>query len=98
VLVLSLWVLAVRAAQVGVSRGLVVLALVWGLILPILGLTQTRLAPGNAHWTIQILHLLVGLGAIGQGEALAVGIGRTEKQVRAAVNDLETPIGWGERT
>lgn len=70
-LVLMLWALAVLAALVGVNVGLVVLALVWGLIVPILGLTQTRLLPGSAHWVIQVIHLLVGLGAIGQADNLA---------------------------
>ena len=73
-LVLSLWTLAAIAARAGVQPGLVALAAVWGLVTPILGLTQTRLLPGSAHWLIQVLHLLVGLGAIGQGEALAARI------------------------
>src|SRR5215813_11885551 len=42
-LVLALWALAVLAALAGVNVGLVVLALVWGLIVVALGLTQTRL-------------------------------------------------------
>jgi len=41
---------------------------------PVLGLAQDRLLPGSAHWLIQVLHLLVGLAAIGQGEALAARI------------------------
>jgi hypothetical protein len=49
VLVLSLWILAVLAAVSGVRRGFVALAIVWGLIVPILGMSQTRLLPGDAH-------------------------------------------------
>ena len=71
VLVLSLWILAIMAAVSGVPRGLVALAIVWGLIVPILGMTQTRLLPGNAHWVIQILHLLIGIGAMALGQGLA---------------------------
>jgi hypothetical protein len=74
VLVLSLWTLAVLAARAGVHPAFVALAIAWGLIVPILGLTQQRLLPGEAHWVIQVLHLLVGLGAIGQAEGLAVRI------------------------
>jgi hypothetical protein len=74
VLVLALWTLAGLAARAGVNPGLVALAIVWGLIVPILGVTQTSLLPGAAHWTIQVLHLLLGLGAIGQAEALAARI------------------------
>jgi hypothetical protein len=74
VLVLALWVLAGLAARAGVPLGLVALAVAWGLIVPALGLTQDQLLPGSAHWVIQVLHLLVGLGAIGQAEGLAARI------------------------
>src|SRR5262249_2134403 len=71
---LALWTLASLAAVAHVTPGLVLLAFVWGLIVPLLGLTQTQLLPGSAHWLIQVLHLLVGLGAIGQAEGLAARI------------------------
>ena len=74
VLVLALWTLAGLAARAGVPIGLVALAVAWGLIVPALGLTQGQLLPGSAHWVIQVLHLLVGLGAIGQAEGLAARI------------------------
>src|SRR5690606_28334452 len=76
VLVLALWTLAALAARAGVSPGLVALAIAWGAIVPILGLNQGRLLPGQAHWLIEVLHLLVGLGAIGQGEGLAARLRR----------------------
>jgi hypothetical protein len=71
VLVLSLWILAVLAARTGVKPGLVALAAVWGAIVLALGVTQTQLLPGAAHWVIQVLHLVVGLAAMGLGERLA---------------------------
>ena len=80
VLVLSLWTLAYLAYRQGVNTGLVLLAVVWGLVVPILGVTQQQLAPGPAHWTIQVLHLLVGLGAIGQSESLGARIKASEGQ------------------
>jgi hypothetical protein len=70
VLVIALWTLAVLAARAGVSIGLVVLAVVWGLVAPALGLTQASLWVGGWHWVIQVLHLRIGLGAIGLGETL----------------------------
>jgi len=73
-MVFGLWTLAALAARAGVRPPLVALAAVWGLIVPILGLTQTRLLVGSAHWLIEVLHLLVGLGAIGQAEALAARV------------------------
>ena len=81
VLVLSLWTLAILAARAGVQPGLVALALVWGLVLPILGLTQGRLLVGPEHWVIQVVHLLLGIGAIGQAESLA----RRIKQARPLI-------------
>ena len=76
VLVLSLWTLSYLAARAGVAMRWVVLAVAWGLVAPILGLTQQNLVMGDWHWTIQILHLLIGLGAIGQGENLATRMRR----------------------
>ena len=70
VLVLSLWTLAYFGARAGVPRGIVIAAVAWGVIAPILGLTQANLLTNNWHWVIQVLHLLVGLAAIGTGEGL----------------------------
>ena len=75
VLVLGLWVLAVLGARSGVKPGQVGLALIWGLVALLLGLTQKMLLIGPAHWVIQVLHFLIGLGAIGLAEMLATRIG-----------------------
>jgi hypothetical protein len=45
-------------------RLLGIAGIVYAIILPIFGLTQTRLLVGNLHWLIQAAHLLVGIGAI----------------------------------
>jgi hypothetical protein len=71
ILVLSLWTIAVLALVARVSPGLAFLALVWGLAVPVLGLAQGGLLVGDLHWLIRLLHLLLGLGAIGQAENLA---------------------------
>jgi len=84
VLVLSLWTLAGLAARAGAQPGLVALAIVWGLIVPIVGVTQDRLLPGNAHWVIQVLHLLLGVGAIGQAEGLAARIKKAQTSLLQA--------------
>jgi hypothetical protein len=81
VLVLSLWVLATLASQSGVPAGLVAAAVGWGVVTIALGLTQERWLPGDAHWVIQVLHLLVGLGAIGLAETLGARIRRTRVPV-----------------
>ena len=83
VLVLGLWTIAFLAARAGVARGLVARAVVWGLIAPALGLTQVNLLSGDAHWVIEVIHLLVGVGAIGIAELLAHEI-KTSTKVPAA--------------
>jgi len=70
VFVLSLWLLAAVASQAGVPIGMTAGAALIGLITLILGLVQDSLLPGNAHWVIQVLHLLVGLAAIASGEMI----------------------------
>ena len=71
VLVLLLWGLAFLAVRARVSTGLVVLDIAWSLVLPALGLTQAQILPGPAHWVIHVVHLLVGMGALGQAEMMA---------------------------
>jgi hypothetical protein len=39
--------------------------------MPVFGLVQTNLLPGGAHVAVQLLHLVVGLGAVGLVENLA---------------------------
>jgi hypothetical protein len=71
VLVLSLWTLAYFGARAGVPKGMVAAAVAWGLIAPILGLTQANLLDNSWHWVIQVVHLVVGLAALGTGEGIA---------------------------
>lgn len=70
-LVLALFTLAVLALVAGARRPLAGVALVWGVIVLALGMAQTHLVPGPAHWTIRVLHLLVGLAAMALAERLA---------------------------
>ena len=71
-LVLALWTQAALAHRAGVPGGLVAGAAVLGLIVPIVGLTQRELLPGSAHWVIQVIHLLLGLGLLGLADNLAI--------------------------
>jgi hypothetical protein len=72
-LVLGLWTQAAMAHRAGVPGGLVAGAAVYGLLVPIVGLTQRDLFPGSAHWVIQVVHLLLGLGLLGLAVNLAQG-------------------------
>jgi hypothetical protein len=70
-LVLALWTQAALAHRAGVPGGLIAGAAVLGLIVPIVGLTQRELFPGSAHWVIQVIHLLLGIGLLAMAENLA---------------------------
>lgn len=83
ILVLSLWTLAVIGARSGVAPGFVVVVLLWGLLVILFGATQDRIlnGSGDPHWVIKVLHLLVGLAAIGQAEGMGARI--RERRVAA---------------
>jgi uncharacterized membrane protein len=70
-LVLALWTQAALAHRAGVPGGPVAGAAVLGLLVPIVGLTQRELLPGSAHWVIQVVHLLLGIGLLAAAESLA---------------------------
>lgn len=83
--VLALWTLAVSTATAkGGNWGLAGGALVLGLIIVALGLTQESILVGGLHWIIQVIHLLLGLSAIGLGEAMA-GRYKRMNRISAAV-------------
>ena len=67
VLIVSLWTIAVIAARAGVSASTVALAIGWGVLVVVLGAVQEDLVTGEWHWTIQVLHLAVSMGAIWWG-------------------------------
>ncbi len=72
IVTLSLWVLgfAIGMAKGG-SWGLGAGAIVLGIIMLALGLSQAGILPDSPlHWIIQVVHLLLGLAAIGLGEAI----------------------------
>jgi hypothetical protein len=70
VFVLALWVLAAVSTRAGVPIGLAGGVAVLGLVALVLGMTQASLMPGSSHWVIQVLHLLIGMAAVGSGEAI----------------------------
>ena len=69
--VLALWALAIFGARAHAGGGLVALLLVWGALTAAFGMVQGGLLPGPHHWVIRVLHLVVGVAAIGQAEVLA---------------------------
>jgi hypothetical protein len=71
VLVLSLLTLTFLAARAGAPIGLVVLVGIWAVVVPVFGITQTRILPGSNHWITQAIHLLLGVAAMGLASVLA---------------------------
>lgn len=68
---IALLLLAVLGFRQGVAPGLLILAIVWGLVVPAIGGMQLKLLPGDQHWVIQVFHLLLGVGAIALSEIIA---------------------------
>jgi FtsH-binding integral membrane protein len=76
VLVFALLVIAAIAWRTGVPAGTVAFAVGWGGLVVLLGLTQEDLVTGSLHWTIQVLHVAVSMGAIWWGRRLVKLIAR----------------------
>ena len=69
-LVLGLWGLAVMGAIARIPPAVVAVSLAYGLVVPVLGELQGNLLSGSAHWVIQAVHLLIGLGLVALAEWL----------------------------
>ena len=76
ILVSLLWILAAMGLRAGVKPGLVLGAMLYGVVVVAFGLRMGTLLPGRAHEAIRILHFLIGLGAIGLAESIGVRIRR----------------------
>lgn len=70
VLVLCLWTIAVLALRARVGAGPAAGAIAWGFVTVALGVTQTRIMPGSLHWIVQVVHLAVGMVAVGMADGL----------------------------
>jgi hypothetical protein len=70
-----------------VKPGLPIIATAWAVLLPYIGFAQFKLLPGASHVVIQVIHLLIGICAIGIAEALAAKIKRrAESSARTSVS------------
>ncbi len=70
VFVILVIVEAFVAAASKVSLGLVAIAIVWALLLPVVGFGQRTVMVGGAHWIVRVFHLLFGLGIMGVAETM----------------------------
>jgi len=68
--VLDLWLLAVIALFALSARGLSLFSLLLGGVIMWLGVAQRTMLLGSAHWAVQVVHLLLGVSAMGLIEPL----------------------------
>jgi hypothetical protein len=73
IMVLAMWLLSALGFKAGVAPALLVATFLWSLLLADLGLMQTSLltGPGEPHWLVQLLHLVIGMGGMAISEVLA---------------------------
>ena len=70
--VLSLWIVGIgQAFARGGSWPLAGGALLLGLLVIVVGMRQSSLLVGPLHWVIQVVHLLLGVLAVGIGQITA---------------------------
>ncbi len=63
-LALILLIIGVIALPIKETRSLGVIGILYAAILPGFGMVQMSLLIGSLHWLVQLLHLLIGVGAI----------------------------------
>jgi hypothetical protein len=68
--VLDLWVLAVIALFALSARGLSLFSLLLGGVIMWLGVAQRTMLVGQLHWTVRLVHLLLGVSAMALIEPL----------------------------
>jgi len=73
---LTMLLIGIEGFLVRVKPALPIIAILWALLLPYVGFAQMRPLPGISHLIIQVIHLLIGICAIGIAEALAAKITR----------------------
>ena len=73
-IVLTLWTVAVLALVARTHRRLAVFGLMWGVALPAFGIYQAAVLTGSLHWIVRVIHLLMGLAAMGVAGTLGQAI------------------------
>ena len=84
VVTLALLVISVLAAFTRGLQLLGIIGIVYAFLLPLLGVNQETLLIGNLHWLIQVIHMLVGVGALALAGVISVRY-RHLKQANPAI-------------
>ncbi len=69
--VLSLWIVAGIAIANRRATGVAIAAIIWGLLVAFIGLTQQGMMVGDRHWIIRVVHLLTAIASMPFAERLA---------------------------
>lgn len=81
IVALVLAILAVWALSARVKVPAAIAALVWAAAMVYVGTLQNWWIAGGGHWFLEIIHPLLGIGAIGLAEMLAAAITRKRKSL-----------------
>jgi hypothetical protein len=76
VMTLTLLLLGLLGFFARIKPVMPIVAIAWAILLPYIGFAQLHLLPGANHVVIQVIHLLIGIGAIGVAEAVGAKIKR----------------------
>ena len=71
--VLALWIIAVIAMVYRRAIGLAAFALAWGVLVAGFGFMQQAILPGDYHWVIRVVHIVIGLASMPIAERLVAG-------------------------
>jgi hypothetical protein len=69
---LTLLIVSIMAVSTRDMRTWGIVGIVYALIVPVFGLTQSSILVGNLHWLIQTVHMLVGIGAVALAGVMSV--------------------------
>ena len=79
VMTLTLLLLGLMGFFARIKPVMPIVAIAWAVLLPYIGFAQLKLFPGSNHVVIQVVHLLIGVCAIGIAEAVAAPTIRSAK-------------------
>ena len=82
--VASLFTIAIIQSMNGGSLGLTLAACTVGVLLAIVGIFQQSWLLDANHWIIQVIHLILGISAIGLGEMMGGQYKRMRAMMKAA--------------
>jgi hypothetical protein len=84
VIAICLLILSVMAMVRARAVGLGVAGIIVAILLPVVGMGQVDVLPGNGHWVVEVVHVLVAIAAIALAEMLGIRYRRALGPRRAA--------------